>query len=457
VKRKQGALGPIEVETRYGTLSLPDVEADIVVRHLSRYGEWGWDEVRFVASTLPSEGARVLDVGAFVGTFGLGLALQRKLGAVCFVEANSAVVPLLAANVERNCTAPATVVEALVDRPGAEPRAGRCADGNLGATSFARDASAPDGVAQVAAPDRVVTLAALRGDFGEFDLLKLDVEGMELELLASDEAHLASGRAALWIECNEHPRSLAVAELLLRWGLPLYYFAFPAYNRDNLRGDPAPIFPVAYEAGLLAAPHTPPVLDERLASHRCVLRSVHCTEDLRAALWQTPRWGRPEWEGVDAQEVAALAGHSLRGETYDDYLRPGWAPGQLLGDRLKLEQARAAAARSEAHDLRTQLQIQCERAEIAEQMLARASAEALARLSELGAERERIEEANEKVAVLVERVAAAECRANAIEHSTIWRVTTPLRRALGTRSRVRAILRRGAMGIISLRRLGRRG
>ena len=62
-------LGPIEVETRYGTLSLPDVEADIVGRYLSRYGEWGWDEVRFVAGTLPSEGARVLDVGAFVGTF----------------------------------------------------------------------------------------------------------------------------------------------------------------------------------------------------------------------------------------------------------------------------------------------------------------------------------------------------------------------------------------------------
>lgn len=454
-------------------MALPDAQTDVIGRHLFRYGEWGWDEVHFVAATLPLHGARVLDVGAFVGTFGLGLALQRDLGAVCFVEANGAVAPLLAGNVERNCRAPATVIEALVDRPGAEPRPGRCAGGNLGAVSFARHASATPGSSRVPAPDRVVTMAELRAEHGELDLIKLDVEGMELDLLRSDQAHLKSGRSALWIECNEDPRSLAVAELLLRWGLPVYYFAFPAHNPDNLRGDPEPIFPVAYEAGLLAAPRSPPVLDDRLAAHRCVLRPIRSSDDLRAALWLTPRWGRPEWAGAEAQEVAALAGHLLRADNYDEYLGPGWAPGRLLGERLESERGRADAATSEALALRTRLEAQRERAEAAEQLLARATAEALDRLSELGAERERTEEADRRAVGLAAKAAAAlrqaeaaehraevaeqrvedaKRRAEAIEGSTIWRITGPLRRAIGAHSRLRTILRRGASGIVGLSR-----
>jgi hypothetical protein len=87
-----------KVETRYGTLQVLDVENDVVGRFLQRYGEWGWDEVRFVASVLPDR-ARVLDIGAYLGTFGLGIALQKPLAFLCLVEANPSVIPQLKANV----------------------------------------------------------------------------------------------------------------------------------------------------------------------------------------------------------------------------------------------------------------------------------------------------------------------------------------------------------------------
>jgi hypothetical protein len=55
------------VETRYGQLRIPGGE-DVISLFLARYGEWAWDETGFVASVL-TEGARVLDAGAYVGTF----------------------------------------------------------------------------------------------------------------------------------------------------------------------------------------------------------------------------------------------------------------------------------------------------------------------------------------------------------------------------------------------------
>ena len=487
-----GNISLVEVETRYGKLLVPDTKHDVIGRFLARYGEWGWDEVSFLAATLPSEGGRILDVGAFVGTFGLGLALQRDLEGLCFVEANSAVAPLLAENVGRSRTTHTTVINALVGRTGAQPRAGRCKNGNIGSMSFTDTLNAtPASARDAPPPERVTTLEALRSEFGEFTLIKLDVEGMELELLESDEQYLSSGRAALWIECNEDPQSLAVAELLLSWGLDLYYFAFPAYNRDNFRGDRVPIFPMAYEAGLLAAPPSPPSIDSQLAGHHCILRPVHTVEDVKRALWDTPRWGIPEWDGASSAEVAASAGHLLRRETYDAYLRPGWRPGQFLSDLLDVEQARAAAAEArattamqEALDLikevrvqrdrselaenrattatqevlalRKEILAQRDRADVAERLLAHASAQALDRLSEIGAERELRADAEARSAEFASRAANAEHRADAIERSTIWRVSGPFRRALGARPLLRGMFRRSAMGATDVLRLLRR-
>ena len=87
------------IDTRYGRLSIPGGD-DVVSQFLVRCGEWGWDEVGFVASTLP-ERARVLDIGAYLGTFGLGLSARKQLGFLCLVEANPRILPLLRANIQR--------------------------------------------------------------------------------------------------------------------------------------------------------------------------------------------------------------------------------------------------------------------------------------------------------------------------------------------------------------------
>ncbi len=453
------------VETRYGLLRVPEGPDDVIGRFLRRYGEWAWDESRFVAGTLPDSGARVLDVGAFVGTFGLGTALQGRLGFLCAVEANGAVAPLLSDNIKRNCPVPAVVVEALVGWPGLEATEGRSKPGNIGSMSFAVAQAGGDQGAVAPPPPRVVTLAGLRAEHGDFDLVKLDVEGMELDILRGDADHLAQGTTSLWVECNEDPRSLAVAELLLSWGLDLHYFAFPAHNPDNLRGDPVPIFPFAYEAGLLAAPRVAPVLDEVLRSHRCILRPVTCLDDVKNALWRTPRWGAPEWVGARPEELAALATHWVLGEGYETYLQTGSPEGPSVGEGSNhpLERIREGLRSAEAlaRDRLALLEAERERVVLAETALATASAQALDRLAELGAERERTAAAAARAAdlelrahQLEARASAAEGRAAAVESSTIWRLSAALRRFLGARPRLRAALRRVVGAFAAL--LGRR-
>ena len=419
-----------EIETRYGTIKVPNTDTDTIGRFLARYGEWAWDEVCFVAGALPEDGARVLDGGAFVGTFGLGLTLRRRLGFLCLVEANDAVAPLLADNVRGNCRVPAVVVEALLAGHGAQPTPGWSEPGNLGSMSFtaAHCSDALPGPA-AAKPPRVATLADLRAEYGEFDLVKLDVEGMELDILRADAEYLACGGTTLWVECNEDPGSLTIAELLLSWSLDLYYFAFPAHNPDNLRGDSVPIFPLAYEAGLLASPKMLPTLDDKLRAHRCILRPVRDVDELRDLLWRTPRWGMPDWLGAGPEEVAALAGRALRGERFDAYLMPGWSPAGASGEALRAaeqdieaereraETAEAALAHAtaELRDRLSELGSERERAETAEAALARTSALSLDRLSQLGAERERATEAETKTAALEAKNADLEQRHAALE------------------------------------------
>jgi FkbM family methyltransferase len=323
-------------------LDVPDGEEDLIGRFLARYGEWAWDEVAFVASVLEA-GARVLDVGAYLGTFGLGLGLRQNLASVCYVEVNPQIVPHLRENVRRLKRQPSQVVSALVRADTSRSAIGFTSAGNFGGLSFAAEAG---GEPFTEAPESFTSLQELRQLYGPFDLVKLDVEGMEYELIRSDADYFKLGTCKLWLECNESPASLKIAELLLELQLDVFYFAFPSYNPNNLRNDPDPVFPFAYESGLLAGKGVDPSLDPTLQAHQCLLFPIHSVEDLRAAMWRTPRWGKKEWEAKSANEVAALAGRAMLGQDYERFLREGAPPAQWQD---------AQAFTNYLHDLEAQL------------------------------------------------------------------------------------------------------
>ncbi|MEA1647531.1 FkbM family methyltransferase [Nitrospirillum sp. BR 11164] len=309
-----------EVETRYGRLQVVDPENDLISRFLATYGEWGSCETRFVAANL-ADGAAVADIGAFLGTFGLGVAGLRPLRALCCVEANSSTFPLLHHNIAANKPASleaAVALGAIVGPAGDLPGEASMIPGNAG--SFSLATAADDNRVAIPVAAHHMTLAALRQEHGPFDLIKIDVEGLELAILRDDQEFLETCDTTFWLECNEVPGSLDLAEFLLDRGFSLFYFAFPATTADNFKKAEPVDFPYGYEAGLWATRGTAPVMSDNLRVAGCILKPVKSREDLRLALWMTPHWAPATWVGRSHQETVALAAHSLLGERLEDYL-----------------------------------------------------------------------------------------------------------------------------------------
>ena len=60
-------------DTWYWKIKTTDFQHDIIESFLNYYGKLAFNEVRFYDFLLKG-GVRVLDIGAFIGTFGLGVA-----------------------------------------------------------------------------------------------------------------------------------------------------------------------------------------------------------------------------------------------------------------------------------------------------------------------------------------------------------------------------------------------
>jgi FkbM family methyltransferase len=482
------------IDTRYGPVLVPHAETDLISRFLACYGEWAQLEIEFIASVV-DDGARVADIGAYLGTFGLGLSSLKPLRQVSFVEANPAIVPLLKCNVERNCEAPAAVIGALI---GPEDRrySGWQVEGNMGTTSFAENPNTGATIA-VAAPETWISLATLNGQQGGFDLIKLDVEGLELPILRDSTALLRREHATLWIECNETPGSIELAGFLLDCGYDLYYFAFPAFNRDNFKRCSRQLLPFAYEAGLLAC-RRELTLPASLAERGCWLERIASGESLRQALWRTPRWAPGQVAAERAEQALALTVHALSGDRYSQFLgstagvapsaiEAEWAPVSDLRDQLqrtetaladaRVEPARLTAklsrmqdvlsarvelmrrtdqdltsAKTRVTELQTELEGGCHALNSALQnsenrrRLLEAYRDALLRL------RAQAQAAESRAQAEAGRARAANLRAQAIETSGTWRVAVRLRRALDLVPGLRRILKGTARHALRLRR-----
>lgn len=312
---------PITMQTRYGRIEMPGNEGDLIGRFLREYGEWALYEARFVAQAM-EPGARVADIGAYVGTFGLGLMAFGQPQSVCFVEANPRLVPLLNSNVARNAAIPTTVVGAVVIPASMRgPLVASIDTENAGSFSVAFGAS-PDRVS-IDVTTRQMTLNELCAEYGPFSVIKLDVEGLENALLRDAFEMITSGKTKLWIECNEHERSLALCQTLLESGMDIHYFAYPVFSPENYNGSIEIIFPWAYEAGLWATTGAPPPLGNELVQAGCFMRRIRSIGELKRALWDTPRWAPADWAQCTGPAVVARAVHAILGEGFEDYLAAG--------------------------------------------------------------------------------------------------------------------------------------
>ena len=222
------------VEGRHGRLLVDSRDAVGVI--IARYGEWAEVELSRLMSLLrPGDG--VLEIGAHVGSMTVGFA--KAVGPGGFVHAfepQKGLFGLLCANVALNGLDQVHPVQALV---GAEPGwrdlpSAANAPGNLGAVSFLGESLTsvgdPGRVAQITLDDWFAGLDRLR-------LIKIDVEGMEAEVLAGGTALIQRLRPIIQAECTQAEGFNALNRFADAMNYDLYWNGCRGYAPTNFFGD----------------------------------------------------------------------------------------------------------------------------------------------------------------------------------------------------------------------------
>ena len=215
---------------------------------LAYYGEFCEREVALLCA-LTQPGDCVIEVGANIGTHTLPLARHlTPQGRLIAIEAQPVVAMLLEANLALNAIDWVDVQLVAAGRgpgvaciPVVDYRAAR----NVGAVSLVGAQS--EGAIAVRSVDSFAVRPAL---------IKIDVEGMELEVLEGAVETIQASRPLLYVENNPAPaaESVAVLEWLRAMDYELYWDVRSLHEPSNFRGQAQPFFSDGYSSNVLAAP-----------------------------------------------------------------------------------------------------------------------------------------------------------------------------------------------------------
>lgn len=310
------------IDTLYGTISVPNWPDDLIVSALNAFGEWAPIEQRLFARLI-RKNDRVVDGGAFLGTFGLGAAQMAaswdQLPAhLLAVEPSRALEPYLRATLMENSPCEWDVASQAIGLTEETLVQAGDTDGNQGALTYV---AAPEDVATSDENITALPLWRIRETYGDYDCLKLDIEGWEFDALRSDFDYLKARKPVIWAECNEEPGSLKVLEAMTALGYAPLYIAFPAFRADNFKQNPESFFPMAYEAVLVGADSISlEALTANINPAEVISAPVRDSWELRQAMWRTPRWAEEGWLTLNQSELIALLGRAVRGETLAEFL-----------------------------------------------------------------------------------------------------------------------------------------
>lgn len=231
-------------DTRYGKMSAFG-KNDLISRALREYGEWSGLELALLSDLIPRGGV-VVDAGAYIGTHarafsaavgpeGVVHAFEPNPDAFELLQRNAALAPYI------NITCHAM---ALGEHKGSVSILPASARLNAGTSRVV--APKEGGAAQ-----RVDMVRLDEADIAPPDLIKIDVEGMEIAVLRGSEGLLADSDPVIFAECN----SLDGGARLMQWArgqrLKVRGAWSPAYNPENFLGSRANEFGDASEIGLL--------------------------------------------------------------------------------------------------------------------------------------------------------------------------------------------------------------
>jgi FkbM family methyltransferase len=217
---------------------------------IERYGEYCELEAQ-VLRQLCASGGVVVEVGANIGTHTQVLA--ERVGPTGFVfayEAQRVVFQTLCANLALNSI---VNVDARCAAVGADAGWVRIPDidytqrGNYGGLQV-----------NACRSGKRVPMVRLDDDLevGQLNLLKIDVEGMEIDVLRGAEGLIRRFLPVLYVENDRLDRSEALIRHIMGLGYRLYWHLSPLFNPANFFGETENLYPNLVSSNMLCAPRS---------------------------------------------------------------------------------------------------------------------------------------------------------------------------------------------------------
>jgi FkbM family methyltransferase len=128
-------------------------------------------------------------------------------------------------------------------------------------------------------PGESVTVSTLDSlELKRCDLIKVDVEGMELEVLRGAAATIERCHPILYVENDRVEKSPALIEFIMSLGYVLYWHLPPLYHQANYYRNPKNVFGRIVSSNMLCV-------------HRSVASSINGLQQIRRA---DEHWMRPQ-------------------------------------------------------------------------------------------------------------------------------------------------------------------
>ena len=232
---------------RHGVMAF--LRADQYIgKALELYGEYSEAEVELFAKLL-SAGQTVVEVGANIGAHTIPLAaMVGATGLVVAFEPQSVIFQILCANVVLNETfnvrtinAGSGVTQGNLKIPYIDYRDAGFNFGGVSLVDVTQGYDVP-----------IIPLDTL--EFASLQLLKIDVEGMEIEVLQGAKNQIARHRPFLYVENDRPLLSAALISVLEGMGYELWWHFPLMFSRHNFAQNATNIFPDVISVNLIGVP-----------------------------------------------------------------------------------------------------------------------------------------------------------------------------------------------------------
>lgn len=225
---------------------------DMYIGHsLDAYGEFSEGEIE-VFRQFVRPGMVVVEVGANIGAHTVFLAQQvGPTGHVLAFEPQRLVFQTLCANLAINSIANTRVWQAAVGAAPSEiivPMLDPNTEHNFGGL----------GLGGHLMGERVPLMTLDGLNLAQCHLLKIDVEGMEQQVLEGARQLVARCQPILYVENDRREKAAALIRLIDELGYNMYWHTPPLFNPQNFAGNPQNLFGNVVSVNMLCCPKNLP-------------------------------------------------------------------------------------------------------------------------------------------------------------------------------------------------------